>query len=61
VIGQFDDSKVPSYALLLVPIKGGAVGYRFLVFSRKSGQSMYEGGLLSRRMIAGQLISSSVQ
>ncbi len=41
-VGRFQTAKTPSYALLLVPIDHADAGYRFLVFSRKTGQPSYE-------------------
>lgn len=41
-VGLFQSAKTPSYALLLVPIDHTDAGYRFLVFSRKTGQPSYE-------------------
>jgi hypothetical protein len=41
-VGLFQSAKTPSYALLLVPIDHPDAGYRFLVFSRKTGQPSYE-------------------
>jgi hypothetical protein len=40
--GLFQSAKTPSYAVLLVPIDHPDAGYRFLVFSRKTGQNSYE-------------------
>jgi hypothetical protein len=40
--GLFQSAKTPSYAVLLVPIDHPDAGYRFLVFSRKTGQQSYE-------------------
>jgi hypothetical protein len=41
-VGLFQSAKTPSYAVLLVPVDHPDAGYRFLVFSRKTGQSSYE-------------------
>ena len=41
-VGLFQGVKVPSYAFLLVPVEHPDSGYRFLVFSRKTGQLSYE-------------------
>ena len=41
-VGLFQSAKTPSYALLLVPIDHPDAAYRFLVFSRKTGQQSYE-------------------
>jgi hypothetical protein len=41
-VGMFQNAKTPAYALLLIPIDHPDAGYRFLVFSRKIGQSSYE-------------------
>jgi len=40
--GLFNSAKTPSYALLLVPIGHPDAGYRFLVYSRNTGESSYE-------------------
>jgi len=37
-----NSAKTPSYALLLIPIGQPDAGYRFLVFSRNTGQSFYQ-------------------
>jgi hypothetical protein len=41
-VGLFQSAKIPSYALLLVPLDHPDAGYRFLVFSSKTGQRSYE-------------------
>jgi hypothetical protein len=41
-VGLFQSAKTPSYGLLLVPIDHPDAGYKFLVFSRKTGQPSYE-------------------
>jgi hypothetical protein len=41
-VGLFQNAKAPSYAVLLVPVDHPDAGYRFLVFSRKTGHSSYE-------------------
>lgn len=41
-VGLFQNAKTPSYALLLVPIDHPDAGYRFLVYSRKTGQPSFE-------------------
>jgi len=41
-VGLFQSAKTPSYALLLVPIDHPDAGYRFLVFSNKTGKPSYE-------------------
>jgi len=41
-VGLFQNASVPSYAVLLVPAEHPDAGYRFLVFSGKTGQSSYE-------------------
>jgi hypothetical protein len=41
-VGLFQSAKTPSYAVLLVPVDHPDAGYRFLVFSRKTGQPSYE-------------------
>ena len=41
-MGLFQSAKTPCYVLLLVPIDHPDAGYRFLVFSRKTGQPSYE-------------------
>ena len=40
-VGLFEGAATPSYALLLVPGDHPDAGYRFLVLSRKAGQSSY--------------------
>ena len=47
-VGHFDGAKTPSYAILLVPEAHADGGYRFLVFSEKSGQPTYEAKLLDK-------------
>ena len=41
-VGLFQRVKTPSYAILLVPIEHPDAGYRFLVFSGKTGEAYYE-------------------
>ena len=41
-VGYFENAKMPSYAVLLVPVRHADAGYRFLVFSHTTGQSTYE-------------------
>jgi hypothetical protein len=41
-MGLFQDAKTSSYAVLLVPVSQPNAGYRFLVFSRKTGELSYE-------------------
>ena len=41
-MGLFQGVETPSYAVLLVPVDHPDAGYRFLVFSRKTGQPSYE-------------------
>jgi hypothetical protein len=41
-VGQFENAKTPSYAVLLVPQAHTDAGYKFLVFTTKAGQSSYE-------------------
>jgi hypothetical protein len=41
-VGQFENAKTPSYAVLLVPQGHTDAGYKFLVFSPKTGQPSYE-------------------
>jgi hypothetical protein len=41
-VGLFQGAKTASYAVLLVPVDHPDAGYRFLVFSRKTGQPIYE-------------------
>ncbi len=41
-MGLFQSAKAPSFALLLVPIGHPDAGYRFLVFSGKTGKPFYE-------------------
>ncbi len=47
-VGLFQSAKTPSYALLLVPIEHPDAGYRFLVFSRKTGQSSDESTVVEK-------------
>lgn len=42
VVGRFENAKIPSYAVLLVPQGHEDAGYKFLVFSPKGGQPSYE-------------------
>jgi hypothetical protein len=41
-VGQFENAKTDSYAVLLVPQSHTDAGYRFLVFSPKAGQPSFE-------------------
>jgi hypothetical protein len=41
-IGRFENAKMPSYAVLLVPQGHAKAGYKLLVFSPKSGESSFE-------------------
>src|SRR5271169_1670828 len=41
-VGQFENGKTPSYAVLLVPQDHADAGYRFLVFGPQSGEPSYE-------------------
>jgi hypothetical protein len=41
-VGLFQSAKMPSYAVLLVPVNHPDGGYTFLVFSPKPGQASYE-------------------
>jgi hypothetical protein len=41
-VGQFENAKTPSYAVLLVPQGHADAGYNFLVFSPKAGRPSYE-------------------
>ena len=41
-VGHFENAKTPSYAVMLVPVGHADAGYRFLVFSHKTGPSAYE-------------------
>jgi hypothetical protein len=41
-VGQFENAKTPSYAVLLAPQGHTDAGYKFLVFSPKTGQPSYE-------------------
>src|SRR5260370_4990435 len=47
-VGLFQSAKTPSYAVLLVPIDHPDAGYRFLVFSRKTGQSSYKATIVEQ-------------
>jgi hypothetical protein len=41
-VGQFENGKTPSYAVLLVPHGHPDAGYKFLVFSPQTSQPSYE-------------------
>jgi hypothetical protein len=41
-VGQFENVKMPSYAVLLVPQVHTDAGYKFLVFTPKAGQASFE-------------------
>jgi len=47
-VGHFESAQTPSYALLLVPVGNADAGYRFLVFSQKTGESGYEMRVLDK-------------
>ncbi len=47
-VGLFQSAKTPSYALLLVPVDHPDAGYRFMVFSRKTGQPSYEATVVEK-------------
>jgi hypothetical protein len=47
-VGLFQGAKTPSYAVLLVPVDHPDAGYRFLVFSRKTGQPSYEAAVVEQ-------------
>jgi hypothetical protein len=47
-VGSFENAKTPSYAILLVPTGHAESGYRFLVFSQKTGQPAYETRLVAK-------------
>jgi hypothetical protein len=47
-VGYFESAQTRSYALLLVPVGNADAGYRFLVFSQKTGESDYEVSILDR-------------
>jgi hypothetical protein len=47
-VGQFDGAKLPSYAILLVPIGHADAGYRFLIFTQRAGQPAYETKLVEK-------------
>lgn len=47
-VGLFQGAKTPSYAVLLVPVDRPDAGYRFVVFSRKTGQSSYEATVVEK-------------
>src|ERR1700730_12748422 len=44
--GQFDDSDLPSYAILLVPKVNPQSAYKFLISTRLSGEQSYESQVL---------------
>ena len=52
-VGYFESAQTPSYALLLVPAVNADAGYRFVVFSRRPGQSDFEAKLLDKLDDAG--------
>lgn len=47
-VGRFENAETLSYAVLLVRAKQTDAGYRFLVFSQKSGDERYEPTLLDK-------------
>jgi hypothetical protein len=47
-VGLFQNAKVVSYAVLLVPVGHPDAGYRFVVFSRKTGQASYEATIIEK-------------
>lgn len=47
-VGHFESAQTLSYALLLVPVGHADAGYRFVVFSQKTGQSDFEGRILDK-------------
>jgi hypothetical protein len=47
-VGYFESAQTRSYALLLVPVGNADAGYRFLVFSQKTGESDYEVRILDK-------------
>jgi hypothetical protein len=47
-VGLFQNAKVRSYAVLLVPVDHRDVGFRLVVFSRKVGESSYEATVVER-------------
>jgi hypothetical protein len=46
--GLFQNAKIASYAVLLVPVSHPDTGYRFLVFSSKAGELSYESTLVEQ-------------
>jgi hypothetical protein len=47
-VGLFQNARVPSYAVLLVPVDHRDVGFRLVVFSRNVGESSYEATVVER-------------
>ena len=47
-VGRFEKTTMSSYALLLVPVEHSDAGYRFLIFTQKSGETGYDGRLVDR-------------
>jgi hypothetical protein len=46
LLKDFDDSDVPSYAILIVPKVNPRSAYKFLIFTRVSGELPYESQIL---------------
>lgn len=47
-VGRFESATTPSYAILLVPVAHPDAGYRFLVFSRSTGDAGSEARLVEK-------------
>jgi hypothetical protein len=47
-VGLFEPTTTPSYAFLLVPIDHPDAGYKFLVFTRKTGKPLYESTVVEK-------------
>ena len=47
-VGLFQSANTPAYGLLLVPLYHPETGYRFVVFSRKTGQPSYETAVVEK-------------
>jgi hypothetical protein len=60
-VGLFQNVDTPSYALLLVPVDHPDSGYRFVVFSRNTGQSTMLRQLLRNSTVTELLIILGVK
>jgi hypothetical protein len=55
-VGQFDNAKTPSYAILLVPREQPDGGYKFLVFSANAVQPSYQMRIIEQSSEGGASI-----